>query len=108
MIPASLVVLPFGVAQAGTQLVSPNALAVGAAVGLLSSAIPYTLEMEALRRIAAPIFGVLMSLEPGVAALAGFLVLGQGLSIRALAGIALVVSASIGCSRGSRQQAVAV
>jgi inner membrane transporter RhtA len=108
MIPASLVVLPFGIAQAGTALVSPHALAVGAAVGLLSSAIPYTLEMEALRRIAAPIFGVLMSLEPGVAALAGFLVLGQGMSIRSLAGIALVVSASIGCSRTSREQPVAV
>lgn len=49
-----------------------------------------------------------MSLEPGVAALAGFLVLGQGMSARSLLGIALVVSASIGCSRSSRQQAVAV
>ncbi len=108
MIPASLVVLPFGIAQAGAHLFSAHALVVGTAVGLLSSAIPYTLEMEALRRIAAPVFGVLMSLEPGVATLAGFLVLGQGMSTRSLVGIALVVSASIGCSRRSRQQAVAV
>jgi inner membrane transporter RhtA len=108
MIPASLVTLPFGIAQAGARLVSWHALGVGAAVGLLSSALPYTLEMEALRRIAAPVFGVLMSLEPGVAALAGFLVLGQGMSVHSLVGIALVVSASIGCSRGSRQPAVAV
>ncbi len=108
MIPASLIVLPVGIAQAGARLVSLHALAVGTAVGLLSSAIPYTLEMEALRRIAAPVFGVLMSLEPGVAALAGFLVLGQAMSARSLVGIALVVAASIGCSRGSRQQAVAV
>lgn len=57
MIPASLVVLPFGIVQAGGHLLSAHALAVGAAVGLLSSAIPYTLEMEALRRIAAPVFG---------------------------------------------------
>ncbi|HZU61395.1 MAG TPA: EamA family transporter [Solirubrobacteraceae bacterium] len=108
MVPAALVTLPFGIAQAGTRLISGHALAVGTAVGLLSSAIPYTLEMESLRRIAAPVFGILMSLEPAVAALAGFVVLGQGLGARALAGMAVVVSASIGCSRGSRQQAVAV
>jgi inner membrane transporter RhtA len=105
---ASVAALPLGIAQGGQQLLQPRALAVGAAVGMLSSAIPYTLEMEALRRIAAPVFGVLMSLEPGVATLAGFLVLGQGMSARSLVGIALVVSASIGCSRRSRQQAVAV
>ena len=55
-------------------------------VGILSSAIPYSFELEALRRIAVQVFGVLMSLEPAMAALAGFLVLGQGLSARALGG----------------------
>ena len=108
MIVASLLVLPFGVAQAGSHLLTLHALVIGAAVGLLSSAIPYTLEVESLRRIAAPVFGVLMSLEPGVAALAGFLVLGQGLSARALLGIALVVAASVGASRRAREQPVAV
>jgi inner membrane transporter RhtA len=106
MVVASLVVLPLGVAQAGSHLLAVHSLAVGAAVGILSSAVPYTFEVEALRRITAAVFGVLMSLEPGVAALAGFLVLGQNLSIRALVGIALVVMASVGCSYSSRRRHV--
>jgi inner membrane transporter RhtA len=96
---ATVVALPFGVAQAGPHLLEPHALAVGAAVGMLSSAIPYSLEIEALRRIAPSVFGVLMSLEPAMAAFAGWLVLGQGLGARALLGIALVVFASAGASR---------
>ena len=108
MLVSSLVALPFGVAQAGGRLIELHSLLIGGAVGLLSSAIPYTLEVESLRRIAAPVFGVLMSLEPGVAALAGFLVLGQGMSARALVGIALVVGASVGASRRAREQPVAV
>jgi inner membrane transporter RhtA len=72
---------------------------VGAAVGFLSSAIPYSFEQEALRRIAASVFGVLMSLEPAVAALAGLVLLGQSLSAREVIGIALVVAASAGASR---------
>jgi inner membrane transporter RhtA len=70
---------------------------------MLSSAIPYSFELEALRRIAAPVFGVLMSLEPAMAALAGLLVLGQGLSVRTLAGMALVIGASVGASRRTRE-----
>jgi inner membrane transporter RhtA len=66
---------------------------------MMSSAIPYSFEVEALRRIATSVFGVLMSLEPAVAALAGLIVLGQGLGGRAILGIALVVVASIGASR---------
>jgi inner membrane transporter RhtA len=68
-------------------------------VGILSSAIPYSFEVEALRRIKPSVFGVLMSLERAVAALAGFIVLGQGLGDRALLGITLVVLASVGASR---------
>ena len=105
---ASVAVLPLGVAQGGRQLVQPHALALGAAVGMLSSAIPYTLEMEALRRIATRVFGVLMSLEPAMAALAGFIVVGQGLSGREMAGIAFVVVASVGASRSAREAPVAV
>jgi inner membrane transporter RhtA len=100
---ATFVALPIGVAEGGAHLLEPRSLLLGTAVGLLSSAIPYSLELEALRRIAAPVFGVLMSLEPGMAALAGFLVLGQGLSARAVIGIALVVAASIGASRRTRE-----
>ena len=105
MVVASVAALPFGIVEAGGQLLAIHSLLIGGAVGMLSSAIPYTLEMEALRRIAAPVFGVLMSLEPAVAALAGFLVLDQGLGLRAVGGIALVVLASVGASRRQRSPA---
>ena len=108
MLVASVVALPAGVIDGGTRILEPRTLAVGAAVGMLSSAIPYSLELEALRRIAASVFGVLMSLEPAMAALAGLLVLGQGLSARALVGIALVIAASVGASRRARRAPVAV
>jgi inner membrane transporter RhtA len=96
---ASVVLLPVGIAAAGSHLLEPKALALGAAIGMLSSAIPYSFEQEALRRIAASVFGVLMSLEPAVAALAGLILLGQRLSAREVVGIALVVAASAGASR---------
>ena len=105
---AALVALPFGVVAGGGHLLEPRSLAIGAAVGVLSSAIPYSFEQEALRRIAPHVFGVLMSLEPGVAALAGLVILGQSLDARAVVGIALVVAASVGASRRAREAPVAV
>jgi inner membrane transporter RhtA len=105
---AALLALPLGIADGGAHLLTAHALLLGAAVGVLSSAIPYSLELEALRRIAPPVFGVLMSLEPAVAALAGLVVLGQSLSARTLGGIALVIAASVGASRYARAPAVAV
>jgi inner membrane transporter RhtA len=105
---ASVVVLPVGVIDGGGHLLELRSLALGTAVGILSSAIPYSFELEALRRIAVNVFGVLMSLEPAMAALAGLVVLGQGLTVRALAGIALVMGASAGASLGAREPPVAV
>jgi inner membrane transporter RhtA len=105
---ASVVILPFGIAQGGSHLLEPRSLALGAVVGLLSSAIPYSFELEALRRIQPSVFGVLMSIEPAMAALAGFLVLGQGLGARTLFGIALVVVASVGAARRARAAPLAV
>jgi inner membrane transporter RhtA len=109
---STVVALPLGIAAAGSHLIEPRSLALGAAVGMLSSAIPYSLEIEALRRIAPSVFGVLMSLEPAMAALAGLIVLGQALGTRAWLGIALVVTASVGASvgasRGTREPAVPV
>ena len=99
MVVAALVPLVPGLAQGGTDLLSPPVLAVGAAVALLSSVIPYSLETEALRRLPANVFGVFMSLEPAVAALAGFLVLSQSLGARDLIAVAFVVAASIGVSQ---------
>jgi inner membrane transporter RhtA len=100
--------IPAGLIEGGPHLFDARSLALGAAVGLLSSAIPYSFEVEALRRIAPAVFGVLMSIEPAMAALAGLIVLGQSLSARSIVGIALVVSASIGASVRAREAPVAV
>ncbi|MCQ0023224.1 EamA family transporter [Streptomyces somaliensis DSM 40738] len=91
--------LPLGVAQAGAELAVPSTLALGLAVAVLSSVLPYTLELIALRRLPAGTFAVLMSLEPAVAALAGLLVLRQALSATDAAAIALVMAASVGAVR---------
>jgi inner membrane transporter RhtA len=89
-----------GLAEAGVaELLAPEALAIGLAVALASSVIPYSLESESLRRMPASVFGVLMSLEPAVAALAGFVVLGQTLGARELVAIGLVIAASVGVTR---------
>ena len=99
---AAVMLLPFGVVDGGSALLDPEVLAVGVAVAMLSSAIPYSLEFEALRRIPSNVFGVLMSLEPGLAALAGFLLLDQALGMSDAAGIALVIAASAGATLGAR------
>jgi inner membrane transporter RhtA len=96
---AALVPLGPGIAQAGSALVRPEFLGLGAAIALLSSVVPYSLEMEALRRMPRDVFGVLMSLEPALAATAGFVVLGQRLSLRDVIAIGLVIAASIGATR---------
>ena len=95
---------PLGIAQAGGSLLHPGLLAAAAAVALASSVIPYSFEMEALRTLPARTFGILMSLEPAVAALAGLAVLGQSLSAREWFAIALVVAASAGATAGARPQ----
>jgi inner membrane transporter RhtA len=101
MLVAAVPLAPVGIADAGGELLVPWVLAVGAGVGLLSSAIPYALELEALRRLPVGVFGVLMSLEPAVAALAGFVVLGEELAARELAAIGLVIAASAGAAYGA-------
>jgi inner membrane transporter RhtA len=98
---SALLVTPLGIAQGGAELGSPAVLAAGLGVGLLSSAIPYALEIEALRRLPNAVFGVLMSLEPAVAALVGFVALSQGLAWSEAVAIALVVAASAGALRSA-------
>ena len=93
---SAVLLLPAGIAEAGTELLGVEALAVGFAVAMLSSAIPYSVELEALRRLPQGIFGVLMSLEPAVAATVGFAILGQALDALEIVAIALVVAASAG------------
>jgi inner membrane transporter RhtA len=101
MVVATVPLAPVGIADGGSELLVPELLLAGVAVGVLGSAIPYALELEALRSMPVGVFGVLMSLEPGVAALAGFVVLEEGLVTRELVAIALVVAASAGAARGA-------
>jgi len=98
---ANTVVAPVGLADAGSGLLSAEVIAVGLAVAILSSAIPYTLELEALRRLPESVFGVLMSLEPAAAATAGFIVLGEDLTGQEIVAIGLVVAASAGAARNA-------
>jgi inner membrane transporter RhtA len=94
----SVLLLPVGVASAGSALLDPGLLATGAAVAMLASAIPYSLEVAALRRMQTKVFGILLSLEPAMAALAGFVILGEGLRARDVVAIGLVAAASAGAS----------
>lgn len=95
-------VLPFGIVAGGANLVHPDVLGRGAAVALLSSAVPYSLELFALRRMRASVFSVLMSLEPAMAAVSGLVFLGQHLKAREWIAVACVMTASIGATRGAR------
>jgi inner membrane transporter RhtA len=94
-----LALLPIGIANAGSALLDPRLLLVGAGVALLSSVIPYSLEIAALRRMAPSAFGVLMSLEPAIAALIGWLVLHETLELRAIIALIFVTTAAIGATR---------
>ena len=97
----AVALIPFGIAGGGAELGDPALLAAGFAVAMLSSTIPYSLELEALRRLPQGVFGVLMSLEPAVAAAVGFALLDQGLVAREAAAVALVVIASAGALRSA-------
>ncbi|MFD6111633.1 DMT family transporter [Streptomyces yangpuensis] len=99
MAAAAVLSLPLGVLEAGSDLLVPSTLALGVGVAVLSSVLPYTLELLALRRMPAPTFAILMSLEPAIAATAGFLVLSQALSPLDAVAIALVIAASMGAVR---------
>src|SRR3954468_22265164 len=99
----TLLVIPAGIAQGGTALLDPRVLAGGLAVALLSSLIPYSLEIMALRDLSASAFGLLMSLEPAVAALAGVIILGQPLTPVLSVALVMVVTASVGTTLTSRR-----
>ncbi|MGB8939003.1 MAG: EamA family transporter, partial [Streptomyces sp.] len=100
---AALVSLPLGIGASGAALLEPGTLALGLVIAVLSSGVPYTLELLALRRLPAATFAVLTSLAPAVAAMAGYLILDQGLSLAQCAAIALVVVASVGALRTGRR-----
>jgi inner membrane transporter RhtA len=98
MVVSAVVVLPFGVVDAGTRLFHPEILALGLAVAVLSSVVPYSLELIALRRLTPRAFGILLSMDPAVAALAGLIILGQHLATTEVVALVLVVVANAGSS----------
>ncbi len=99
----ALALAPPAVLEAGARLLEPRVLLLGLAVGLLSSVIPYSLELIALRRMSPRVFGILMSLEPAVATLAAMLLLAEFLTPVQWAAMACVVVASVGSTRSSRE-----
>ncbi|WP_189169010.1 EamA family transporter [Pilimelia anulata] len=101
----ALVLLPVGAAGAAPAVVRPNLLLLALGIGLLASVIPYSLELSALRRLPPRVFGVLLSLEPAVAALAGWLLLGQDLGWLGVVAVAVVILASAGSTLSARRAA---
>jgi inner membrane transporter RhtA len=104
MVVGSAVALPFGVSSAGTAMLEPVVLAAALVVALMSSVIPYSLELEALRRMPPRVFGILMSLEPAVAAVAGLVLLGEHLKPAQWVAVCCVVVASVGATRSARPE----
>jgi len=102
MVVGGLIALPWGIVSAGSHLGDAQLVGAAVGVGLLSSALPWSLELEALRRLPAAVFSVVLSLEPAVAALAGFVFLHEHLSPRAWVAIGMVVLASAGAARRRR------
>ncbi len=98
MIIAAVIMIPFAVPIIPTLVSSPVILLAGIGVALLSTTIPFTLEFEALKHLTARTYGVLVSLEPGVAAMVGALLLGERIGIQSAIAIACVVVAAIGIS----------
>nr|WP_234311347.1 EamA family transporter [Streptomyces alboflavus] len=96
---AAILVLPLGIVESGSKLTVPSTLGLAAAVAVMSSVLPYTLELLALRRLPASTFAVMMSLEPAIAAVAGFLILSQSLTLVESLAIGLVIAASMGAVR---------
>lgn len=105
MVLGAVLVAPWGIISAGHHLRDPQLVGAGVGVGLLSSALPWSLEIEAMRRLPSYVFGIVLSLEPAIAALAGFVFLHEHLRARAWVAIALVVSASAGAAGRRRSPA---
>ena len=93
---AALVVVPFGVAEAGVKLLTPSILLFGLMVAAISSALPYSLEMLALRRLPPATFGIALATEPAIAALMGMLLLSENLTLTQWVAIACIMAAAMG------------
>ena len=101
LIVAAVVVLPIGVIEGGSELLEPEVLLACAALALLLPLLPYVFEMVSLRRLPTGLFGVIMSLEPAIAAVLGFALLGQSLTASGVVAVGMVVLASAGATLSS-------
>ena len=107
MLVAALLVTPVGISVAGSSLLNPEWMLAGLGIALLSSAIPYSLEMYSLKHLPKQTFSILLSLEPAVGALAGWLVLSEQLSTQQLGAIGLIMAASMGSAITAGQRKIA-
>lgn len=106
MLVAAAGIIPIGAISQGAVLLTPYALLMGLAVGVFSSAIPYTLEMQAMRNMPKQTFSIMMSMEPAIAAIAAFIIIDETLTFSQWAAVALVVIATAGSSMSQRQKQV--
>ena len=106
LIVGTLGLLPLGIISGGFSRLEPRFLLAGLGVAILSSAIPYTFELEALKKLPIRVFGVLMSLEPAIATVLGFIILQERLELRAIVAVVLVTLASVGASAFEKRQSV--
>ena len=102
---AALCVLPFGIAEAGLKLLDPIYLVAGLGVGVLSSALPYSLEMVALRGLSAKTFGMMITVEPVVGALTAAVILQEQLNLMQWFAILCIMVAAAGCAATAAQSA---
>lgn len=101
----AILALPLGIVTAGAAIFRPNILLLGAAVAVLSSTVPYALELVSLRRLPSATFSILMSLSPAIATIAGLALLGQRITAVGVVAICLVIAASIGAVRTASRNA---
>ena len=106
MLVAAMVVTPFGISVAGTSLLNVEWMLIGLGIALLSSAIPYSLEMYSLKHLPKQTFSILLSLEPAVGALAGWLILAEQLNTQQLCAIGLIMAASMGSAMTAGQRKI--
>lgn len=102
MLVAAFTICPLGIAESGARLFQPSAVLAGVALAVASSAVPYSLEMYALKRLPKNTFGILLSMEPAVGALSGYFVLHETLSTIQWIAITCIMSASVGTALGTR------